>query len=106
MRVHRSTPGYIIREELKRGKVRVLTGKKAAAYEARKRWGINKLLSGCVKQITGKERGRKGGLIEKRTEYYERCWEKFTDVQRGIQERKDRSKQYAEKDKAKQRRKR
>ena len=39
LRLHRTTPGYIIREELKREKIRVRTGKIAATYESKRIWG-------------------------------------------------------------------
>ena len=106
LRVHRTTPGYIVREELKRNKIRIEGGRKAASYECRKRWGINKVLQECIKKGLGRKRFRKGGWEEDRNRYFEWCGINSKEVNKNIEEKMDKSRMYAEKDEWEQMRER
>ena len=68
---------------------------------AEKRWGINGILQGCIKEIMERKTGRTGGWVENRIKYFERCGVDARS-ERGSPGKKDKSKQYAERDKEKQ----
>lgn len=58
------TPGYMVREELQREKLRGRKGRRAWGYERRLKEGKgNELARYCLKEI--KRRARKGGKISK-----------------------------------------
>lgn len=73
--VERTTPGYIVTEELKRDKMRVSAGGRAAGYEERIRYeATKKLPAECIKDRARRERrGETTKWSEQREMYLNRC---------------------------------
>lgn len=73
--VERTTPGYVVREELKREKIRVCTGGRALRYEERTQIeATKKLPAECRKEVVrGERRGERTKWSESREKYLNRC---------------------------------
>jgi len=72
--VHASTPGYIIREEWKRDKMRIRTGGRAMSYELKAlAVSSNEILLDSIKIIKEGRLNRANGWTSKRLGYLQRC---------------------------------
>ncbi|XP_071578809.1 uncharacterized protein [Temnothorax nylanderi] len=68
-----STPGYMIREETKRDRMRVSAGKRAMKYEEKLEWGKgNEIARECWKEIKRNVRKEKANWEEERRSFYEK----------------------------------
>lgn len=67
----RNTPGYIVREECKRDKLKIEAGKRAIKYENKIRSSQNKILKDCLK-VVDKEESVKDKWRKMREDYLQR----------------------------------
>jgi hypothetical protein len=75
LELDRSTPGYIVRDECKRRKLRLETGTRAARYEEKIRKDTKSKLVKEVLREMDRKKDENGGSkwVQSRKKYYERC---------------------------------
>jgi len=95
------TPGYIVREEAKRDKMRVDTGSRAWRYEmkVRKNENNNILLSNCTKELSKNRETALKGWMKRRTNYFWRNGWSVEEIERMEQAGIDSEKELKKRDK-------
>lgn len=98
--VDRVTPGYVVREETKRRKLRIETADRARRYEEKSKKNENKrLMRECWKEVDkGKTMETRTSWGNERERYYNRCGMSSEGIEKGRQEGKEVGKWLMERD--------